>query len=86
MPLAGVTSNPSIVKKEGDIDFFQHMKNIRSIIGQQRSLHVQVVAQDYEGMMKDAQAILNHIDNDVYVKVPTNAEGLKVMQALKTKE
>lgn len=83
MPLAGVTSNPSIVKKEGDIDFFQHMKNIRSIIGQQRSLHVQVVAQDYEGMMKDAQAILNHIDNDVYVKVPTNAEGLKVMQALK---
>ena len=25
-PIAGVTSNPSIVKKEGKIDFFAHMK------------------------------------------------------------
>lgn len=32
LPIAGVTSNPSIVKKEGKIDFFQHMKDIRGII------------------------------------------------------
>ena len=32
-PIAGVTSNPSIVKKEGKIDFFAHMNEIRSIIG-----------------------------------------------------
>ncbi|WP_075979971.1 fructose-6-phosphate aldolase [Bacillus massilinigeriensis] len=83
VPLAGVTSNPSIVKKEGNIDFFKHMKEIRSIIGQECSLHVQVVAQDFEGMMKDAQTILENIDKDVYIKVPTNAEGLKVIQALK---
>ena len=31
LPIAGVTSNPSIVKKEGKIDFFQHMKDIRGI-------------------------------------------------------
>ncbi len=83
LPLAGVTSNPSIIKKEGEIDFFQHMKEIRSIIGRERSLHIQVVAQDYEGMLKDAETILQNVDKDVYVKIPTNAEGLKVMQALK---
>lgn len=26
-PIAGVTSNPSIVKKEGKIDFFAHMSH-----------------------------------------------------------
>ena len=31
-PISGVTSNPSIVKKEGKIDFFAHMNEIRSII------------------------------------------------------
>lgn len=83
LPLAGVTTNPSIVKNEGKVDFFQHMKEIRSIIGPERSLHVQVVAQDFEGMIKDANAILDNIDKNVFVKVPTTAEGLKVMQALK---
>ena len=83
VPLAGVTSNPSIVKKEGKIDFFQHMKEIGSIIGQERSLHVQVVAQDFAGIIKDAQAILDNIDKDVYIKIPVNEEGLKAIQALK---
>lgn len=83
IPLAGVTSNPSIVKKEGNIDFFEHMRSIRQIIGPDKSLHIQVVAQNFEGMMKDAQTILEKVDKDVYIKVPTNEEGLKVMQALK---
>ena len=83
VPLAGVTSNPSILKKEGNIDLFQHMKEIRSIIGPERSLHVQVVSQDFEGIMKDAEAILENIDKDIFVKVPVNAEGLKAIQALK---
>lgn len=27
LPLAGVTSNPSIAKKEGDIDFFERIRS-----------------------------------------------------------
>lgn len=84
-PIAGVTSNPSIVKKEGKIDFFDHMKKIRGIIGTERSLHVQVVATDYAGMMKDAETILEKIDDQVYIKVPVTTEGLKVIKDLKTK-
>lgn len=83
VPLAGVTSNPSIIKKEGKIDFFNHMKKIREIIGFERSLHVQVVAKDYEGMIKDAEAILSKIDDSVFIKVPVSEVGLKVIKELK---
>jgi transaldolase len=83
IPLAGVTSNPSIVKNEGKIEFFSHMKQIRQIIGDDKSLHVQVVATDYEGMLKDAETILAKIDKNVFVKVPVSEEGLKVIKELK---
>lgn len=83
IPLAGVTSNPSIVKKEGKIQFFDHMKCVRNIIGKEKTLHVQVVADDYEGMMKDAETILAKIDPEVFIKVPVNQEGIKVIKALK---
>jgi len=85
LPVSGVTSNPSIIKKEGSIDFFKHMREIREIIGAERSLHVQVVADDYEGMMADADAIVNHIDERVYIKVPVTEAGLKVIKSLKEK-
>lgn len=83
LPIAGVTSNPSIVKKEGAIDFFQHMKEIRSIIGEHRSLHIQVVAQDYEGIIKDAEKILATIDQKIFIKIPVNEPGLKAIKELK---
>ncbi|MGG5316983.1 fructose-6-phosphate aldolase [Enterococcus sp. AZ072] len=83
LPVVGVTSNPSIVKKEGKVAFFDHMKEIRSIIGENRSLHVQVVAKDYEGMIKDAETILNKIDQKVFIKVPVSEVGLKVIKELK---
>lgn len=83
IPLAGVTSNPSIIKKEGKIEFFTHMRKIRKIIGDKASLHVQVIAEDYEGILKDAKAILENIDKDVYIKIPVTLEGLKAIKTLK---
>jgi len=84
-PITGITSNPSIVKKEGKIDFFAHMNKIRSIIGQNRTLHIQVTATDVEGMLRDADSILSKVDNQVYIKVPVTIEGLKVMKILKAR-
>jgi TalC/MipB family fructose-6-phosphate aldolase len=83
LPIAGVTSNPSIVKKEGHVDFFEHMKSIRTIIGVDRPLHIQVTATDADGMLRDANAMLQHVDDKVYVKVPATMEGLKAMRILK---
>ena len=41
-PLAGVTTNPSIIVKE-KADFWTHIKAIRDIIGPEKMLHVQIV-------------------------------------------
>lgn len=83
LPLAGVTTNPSIIKKEGKIDFFAHLRQIRTIIGPQRSLHVQAVATDVEGILKDAEAIFAEVGEEIYVKVPVTEEGLKAIKVLK---
>ncbi|MCO7124787.1 fructose-6-phosphate aldolase [Sporolactobacillus shoreicorticis] len=83
IPLAGVTSNPSIVKKEGKIDLFTHLKTVRSIIGDQASLHVQVVSEDTEGMIKDAHTVLENVDRNVYIKVPVTEAGLAAIKQLK---
>ncbi len=83
IPITGVTSNPSIIKKAGKIDFFPHMKTLREIIGMERSLHIQVTVNDAEGMLREAAAIRERIDDKVYIKVPVNEEGLKAIRALK---
>ena len=83
LPIAGVTSNPSIVKKEGSVPFFAHMQEIRSIIGNLRPLHIQVTATDYDGMMRDAEAVFRHVDEKVFIKVPVDFEGVKVIKALR---
>lgn len=81
-PVTGITSNPSILKAEGEIDFFTHMRAIRQLIGE-RMLHIQVTAQDCEGMIKDARAILKNVDDRIFIKIPTTEEGLKAMRILK---
>ncbi|RGZ00711.1 fructose-6-phosphate aldolase [Clostridium sp. AM58-1XD] len=84
-PFTGVTSNPSILKKEGRIDFFSHFREIRSVIGKERSLHIQVTALEAEDIAKEAEAILQNVDEHVFIKIPVTEEGLKVMRYLKSK-
>jgi TalC/MipB family fructose-6-phosphate aldolase len=81
-PLAGVTSNPSILKKEGKIDFFPHLQKIRSITGTTRSLHVQVTAPDAAAMVREAEAVHKRIDQEVFIKIPCTEEGFKAMGIL----
>lgn len=81
--LRGVTSNPSIIKQSGKMNFFERMREIREIIGYNSSLHVQLVATDYDGMLKDAETLLNQIDTDLFIKLPVNEVGLKVMNELR---
>ena len=71
MPIVGVTSNPSIVKKTSPEDFFGHMRKVREIIGKGRSL-------------QEAHRILEEIDDQVYIKVPVSYEGLKAIKILKS--
>lgn len=83
MPIVGVTSNPSIVKKTSPKDFFEHMREIRKIIGKERSLHIQVISKDASSMVEEAHRILEEVDKDVYIKVPVSYEGIKAIKILK---
>lgn len=82
-PISGVTTNPSILRQDGSVDFFGHCRQIRKRIGAEKSLHVQVTAQDSQGMLAEAEALLRHIDQHVFVKVPVTEEGLRTIRTLK---
>lgn len=82
LPISGVTTNPSIIKKAAPKDFFKHMREIRDIIGKDRTLHAQVIATDCEGMVEEARKIVDEIDKDVYIKVPATLEGIKAIKIL----
>lgn len=84
LPLSGVTSNPSIIKKEGKIDLFAHLKEIKQMIGK-ASLHVQVVGETIEEILADAQEIVDQLGQDIFIKVPVNEPGLAAIKQLKAK-
>lgn len=83
LPICGVTSNPSIVKATAPENFFDHMREIRKMIGMERSLHIQVIGRDCANMVAQAHRILSEIDDQVYVKVPVCHEGIKAIKILK---
>lgn len=83
IPLSGVTTNPSIIKKGGKVDFFAHLRQIREILGPQRTFHVQVVGTTTDQMVADAHTVRDKVGEDVYIKVPTNEAGLAAMKLLK---
>lgn len=80
-PIDGVTTNPSILAKSGRQPF-EVLKEIRSIIGQELELHVQVVARDAAGMLDDAHRIVSELGEGTFVKVPSVPEGFKAMKAM----
>jgi fructose-6-phosphate aldolase 2 len=77
----GVTTNPSILARSG-CQPFQRLKAIRSFIGADADLHVQVVARDAAGMVADAHRIIQELGAATYVKIPCLPEGFKAMQQL----
>ena len=83
IPLAGVTSNPTIARKEGGVAFFEHLRKVRSLVGDSASIHVQVIAQEYEEILSDAARIRQECGQATYIKVPVTTEGLAAIQTLK---
>ena len=80
-PIDGVTTNPTILAASGRQPF-DILKEIRSFIGDDADLHVQVVAKDTEGMVKDAKRITDELGKNTFVKIPSVPEGFAAMQRL----
>ena len=81
-PLSGVTTNPSIIAKEKG-DFWQILKEIRGVIGNDKMLHVQTVQTTAKKMVEDAKLIKEKIGGDIYIKIPIGEEGLKAVPMIK---
>jgi len=76
--LDGVTTNPSLVQKAGR-DFLEVVREICEVVG--GPVSAEVVALDYEGMMREAE-VLRKIAKNIAVKVPLTPAGLKACKAL----
>ena len=76
--LDGVTTNPSLIMKSGR-DFHEVTREICAIVN--GPVSAEVVALDYAGMMREAEALRKIADN-VCVKVPMTMDGLKTCKAL----
>lgn len=72
----GVTTNPSLVSKEG-MDFRTLVGKICEIIS--GPVSAEVVATDAEGMIREARE-LSKIAPNVVVKIPTIPEGVKALK------
>ena len=76
--ICGVTTNPSLIAKEGR-DFNEVIKEIISIVD--GPISGEVVSEDAEGMIKEGKEIAA-IHPNMIVKIPMTAEGLKATKAL----
>lgn len=81
-PVDGVSTNPSILAACGRPPF-EVLREIRSIIGEQGELFVQVVSADASGMVAEARRIVSELGEGTLAKVPSTPEGFKAMRALK---
>ena len=83
LPLNGVTMNPSLVAKTGQ-KVFEILSEVLEITN--GPVHVQVMARDSEGIIKDAHK-LNSVDTDrIYVKIPVSRQGLSAIKDIDTNE
>src|SRR5258705_2198537 len=76
--LDGVTTNPSLLAKEGG-SYKQVLKRICDIV--KGPVSGEVVALDYAGMVRQGRAIAG-IDEHMVVKVPLTKDGVKACKTL----
>ena len=78
--ICGVTTNPSLIAKEGR-DFKEVIKEITTIVNGPISGEVKATTTKAEDIIKEAREIAS-IDSNIVVKIPITAEGLKAVNVL----
>src|SRR5690348_18192514 len=76
--LDGVTTNPSLIHKSGR-NFLEVVREIAAMVD--GPVSAEVVALDYDGMMREAE-ILRRIADNIAIKVPLTPAGLRACKAL----
>lgn len=78
--ICGVTTNPSLIAKEGR-DFKEVIKEITSIVDGPISGEVKATTEDADGMIREGREIAA-IHPNMVVKIPLTVEGLKACKVL----
>ncbi|HSI76246.1 MAG TPA: fructose-6-phosphate aldolase [Lunatimonas sp.] len=78
--LDGVTTNPSLMAKEGitgSENILAHYKNICDIVD--GNVSAEVISTDFDGMVKEGKALAK-IDDKIVVKIPMIKDGVKAIK------
>jgi transaldolase len=83
--LDGVTTNPSLMAKEGisgDENVFNHYKTICEIVD--GDVSAEVIATDFEGMVKEGEYLAS-LHPQIVVKIPAIKDGIKAIKHFSNK-
>lgn len=83
--LDGVTTNPSLMAKEGITGtdaILQHYKKICDIVP--GDVSAEVISTDFAGMVKEGEALADIADN-IVIKIPMIKEGIKALSYFRDK-
>ncbi len=75
----GVTTNPSLIAKEKDVDFKEHIAKICSMV--KGDVSAEVTSLDTDGMLREGREYAK-IASNVVVKCPLTLDGLKATRIL----
>jgi transaldolase len=78
--LDGVTTNPSLISKEGKLNLEKHLKAICALV--EGPVSMEVIALDTEGMLAQGREYASWAEN-IVVKIPMTENGLKAVKILR---
>ncbi len=76
----GVTTNPTLVAKEGDVDFKEHIAKICEMV--KGDVSAEVTSLDTEGMLREGRELAKIAPN-VVIKCPLTLDGLKATRTFR---
>ncbi len=79
--LDGVTTNPSLMAKEGikgEKNIFKHYRTICEIVGDDCDVSAEVISTDYKGMIEEGKQLADLHEN-IVVKVPMIRDGVRAI-------
>lgn len=80
-PLAGVTTNPSIIAA-GNESLWRVLPRLQEAVGAEGKLFAQVLSREAGGMVEEAKR-LTEVHPRLVIKIPVTAEGLAAIKQLK---
>ena len=77
--LSGVTTNPSLIAREGDVDFKDVIEQITKLVP--GPISAEVISTETEGMVSEARELAKIADN-IVIKIPMTSEGMAAVNIL----